>query len=520
MDSRLRRRAVFLAVSLLILAAAVVAVLNKEQFAVMVNQIAGEEVLVLKNAADKSGTGDNQNISNQAGANVQSAGSTVQKVENGFVQDVLDENGMIIGSDLSAFMSDETFFDPEKPGYTALLENETRTLSMMATSVEKDLRVIVVDGLGRKVRGQSLYVTLEKDGIRQTSDAAGTSETDIEQQSRNNEQLSGDDAQLQDKNLAAFSERKQAGEAMPGDSMGTTAQENGGYKDLDQDGMIYIGGLKPGRYTLTLQPVKGYEIAEASLPVSVKDKLEYRIIDDISAYIKTEDEIDASKEDTEVNGAGQDIDGTEETALKESDGRSRAGIDVSKWNKDIDWARVKAAGVDFAIIRCGYRGSSSGVLVEDPYFLKNIEGAKANGISVGVYFFTQATTEVEAVEEASMAVSLCRDYKLDYPVFIDTEGAGGNGRADGLGVRERTAVCRAFCETVESAGLDAGVYASRNWWYNNLTASELAPYTTWLAEYRREPLYTGKYQIWQYTSNGNVDGIDGRVDLNVSYLGY
>lgn len=307
---------------------------------------------------------------------------------------------------------------------------------------------------------------------------------------------------------------------MTKDSMGTTAQENGGYKDLDQDGMIYIGGLKPGKYTLTLQPVEGYEIAEASLPVSVKDKLEYRIIDDISAYIKTEDEIDASKEDTEVNGAGQDIDGTEETALKESDGRSRAGIDVSKWNKDIDWARVKAAGVDFAIIRCGYRGSSSGVLVEDPYFLKNIEGAKANGISVGVYFFTQATTEVEAVEEASMAVSLCRDYNLDYPIFIDTEGAGGNGRADGLGVRERTAVCRAFCETVESAGLDAGVYASRNWWYNNLTASELAPYTTWLAEYRSEPLYTGKYQIWQYTSNGSVDGIDGRVDLNVSYLGY
>lgn len=455
MDSRLRRRAVLLAVSLLILIGAVVAAKNKEEFAVMVNRTAED---------------------NQA-----------KEAESGFVQEVLDENGMIIGSDPSAFMRDETFFDPKKPGYAALLENETRTLSMMATSVEKDLRVIVVDGLGRKVKGQSFYVTLEGE---ETEKKEPVSDNDA------------DTEQPEDKNFAAFQDR------------------NDGYKDLDQDGMIYIGGLKPGKYTLTLQPVGGYEIAEASLPVSVKDKLEYRIIEDISAYIKTEDEIDAAKEDTEVNGAGQDTDGTEETALKESDGRSRTGIDVSKWNKDIDWAKVKAAGVDFAIIRCGYRGSSSGVLVEDPYFLKNIQGAKANGISVGVYFFTQAVTEVEAVEEASMAVSLCRDYGLEYPVFIDTEGAGGNGRADGLGVPERTAVCRAFCETVENAGFDAGVYASRNWWYHNLTASELSPYTTWLAEYRSAPLYTGKYQIWQYTSNGSVDGIDGRVDLNVSYLGY
>ena len=119
-----------------------------------------------------------------------------------------------------------------------------------------------------------------------------------------------------------------------------------------------------------------------------------------------------------------------------------------------------------------------------------------------------------------MVISLCRDYNLDYPVFIDTEGAGGNGRADGLGVRERTAVCRAFCETIESAGRKAGVYASRNWWYHNLTASELSDYVTWLAEYRSDPLYTGKYQIWQYTSNGSIDGMKGRVDLNISYLGY
>lgn len=469
MDSKLFRRAMLLAASLLILAGMVVAVKNEDKFAAMVNRMAGREVLAVRTDA----------ASNQGQNSAETSGG--QKVENGFVQDVLDENGMILGSDLSAFMADETFFDPEASGYISVMNNETRTLSMMATSVEKDLRIIVVDGLGRKVKGQSLYVTLEGEGIEKTASGA---------------------------------------DSISGNASDALSAKEDGYKDLDQDGMIYIGGLRAGRYTLTLQPVKGYEIAAASLPIQVKDKLEYRIIDDISAYIKTEDEIDAAIEDTEVNEAGLDIDGTEETVLKESDGRFRAGIDVSKWNQDIDWEKVREAGVEFAIIRCGYRGSSSGVLVEDPYFIKNIEGAKAAGISVGVYFFTQATTEVEAVEEASMVVSLCRDYQLDYPIFIDTEGAGGNGRADGLGVRERTAVCRAFCETIESAGLDAGVYASRNWWYNNLTASELAPYKTWLAEYRSEPLYTGKYQIWQYTSNGSVDGINGRVDLNVSYLGY
>lgn len=484
MDSKVRRLAAFLAVSVLIFICAVVAALNPEKTAGLVNGIAGEEIIAVAGSTDRDGQE-----------------KPAQTVQNGFVQDVLDENGMIIGSDLTAFQQDETFFDPKKPGYMALLEGREQTLTMMATSVEKDLRILIVDGLGHTVGGHDFYVTLTDENgevLSATGNADGQQET-------------GTEKAVQDKNLAAFdSSRHQNGQA----------EENDGYKDLDQDGIIYIGGLKAGDYTVTLKPEEGFEIANESLSVSVKDKLEYRIIDDISALIKTEDEIDATREDTGVKEAGADIDGTEETAFKESDGRSRTGIDVSKWNGDIDWARVKNAGVDFAIIRCGYRGSSSGVLVEDPYFIRNIKGASENGIAVGLYFFTQAVNEVEAVEEASMVLSLCREYKLDYPVFIDTEGAGGNGRADGLGVRERTAVCRAFCETVESEGLRAGVYASRNWWYNNLTASELSPYVTWLAEYRSEPLYTGKYQIWQYTSNGSVDGINGRVDLNISYLGY
>ena len=147
-----------------------------------------------------------------------------------------------------------------------------------------------------------------------------------------------------------------------------------------------------------------------------------------------------------------------------------------------------------------------------------MKGAKASGMPVGVYFFTQAVNEVEAVEEASAVLQLIREYQLDYPVFIDTEGAGGSGRADNLDVETRTLVCEAFCRTIENAGYHAGVYASRNWYNNMLYADRLdSQYCVWLAEYRSVPLYQGYYQLWQYTSKGKIDGISGNVDMNISY---
>ena len=162
------------------------------------------------------------------------------------------------------------------------------------------------------------------------------------------------------------------------------------------------------------------------------------MLQDISFLVKTEDEIDPAVEDTGVREAEEDADGTE-TNVRLADGASVFGIDVSKWNKEIDWQKVKAAGVEYAIIRCGYRGASTGALVEDPYFEKNIKNATEAGVRVGVYFFTQATTPVEAVEEASMVLMLCNQYQISFPLYIDTEGAGGNGRADGLDVETRTA---------------------------------------------------------------------------------
>ena len=199
-------------------------------------------------------------------------------------------------------------------------------------------------------------------------------------------------------------------------------------------------------------------------------------------------------------------------------GTTATGIDVSKWQGTIDWPTVKAAGIEFAIIRVGYRGSKTGVLVEDPTFKQNIEGATKAGLKVGVYFFTQAITEAEAVEEASMALSLTKNYNLAFPIFVDTENGSGNARANGLDKATRTACVSAFCKTIQNSGRTAGVYASKSWYKSKLNTDQLNSYCIWVAQYNTTCTYTGKYNIWQYTQTGRVPGIKGNVDLNISYM--
>lgn len=394
-----------------------------------------------------------------------SAADNTGDIAGGFIE----EDGKVHGADLSAFMRDSDFFDSEVSNSTnqATYEevdengNPVRSLTVLASSVERDIRVKIVDDRGDTVTGQEFAVEVADTGV---------------------------------------------------------------YVDEDKDGVILISGIKPGEYKLSLDRRDGFRVPESPVNVRVKSIVSYTVIDDIDYFVHAESEVDILKEDTASDNIdSEDEDDTQYTALldmtEERENAVQLGIDVSKWNGSIDWEIVKAEGVDFAIIRCGYRGSSSGWLIEDPYFYENLEGAKRAGIRVGVYFFTQATNLVEAVEEASMVVSLLGDRGIDYPVFIDTEGAGGNGRADGLDAGTRTAVVNAFCQTIQNAGLDAGVYASRNWYLNNLNVDELGSQKVWLAEYRQTPEYEGRYDMWQYTSSGAVAGIEGRVDLNISYLG-
>ncbi len=203
-------------------------------------------------------------------------------------------------------------------------------------------------------------------------------------------------------------------------------------------------------------------------------------------------------------------------------GSGNLGIDVSRYNGNIDWNAVKNSGVSYVIIRCGYRGSASGALVEDSAFRKNIQGASNAGLKVGVYFFTQAVNEVEAVEEASMVLSLIKGYNLTYPVFLDVEvTSGNNGRADHISVDTRTAVCNAFCQTIQNSGYKAGIYANKTWLTTHINTPALTGYKIWLAQYAAAPSYSRtKYDMWQYSSKGKVAGISGNVDMNISYMGY
>ena len=205
-------------------------------------------------------------------------------------------------------------------------------------------------------------------------------------------------------------------------------------------------------------------------------------------------------------------------AIQTSVNGSKFGIDISRHNGKIDWNAVKSSGVDYVIIRCGYRGSSSGALITDQNFQSNIKGATAAGLKVGIYVFSQAVNEVEAVKEASLAVSLAKGYKLTYPIFIDTESSGG--RADKIDVATRTAVVNAFCQTVQSAGYQAGIYASKTWFETKLSMGSVGNYRIWLAQYAAAPTYSGRYDMWQYSSKGTISGINGKVDLNLSYLAY
>ena len=194
------------------------------------------------------------------------------------------------------------------------------------------------------------------------------------------------------------------------------------------------------------------------------------------------------------------------------------GIDVSTWNGNIDWNKVKNSGVSYVIIRTGFRGSTQGALVEDNRFRQNIQGATNAGLKVGVYFFSQAVNEVEAVEEASMVLSQIKGYPITYPVFIDVEPSGGRG--DALSSGERTKVINAFCQTIQNAGYKAGIYANKTWLAQKMNISALSGYKIWLAQYNSTVTYSGRYDMWQYSDKGTVAGINGQVDMNLSYLSY
>lgn len=195
---------------------------------------------------------------------------------------------------------------------------------------------------------------------------------------------------------------------------------------------------------------------------------------------------------------------------------SKKGIDVSRYQGNINWSKVAAEGVEYAFIRAGVRGSTEGTLSEDSHFEANIEGALDNDIAVGVYFFSQAVTEEEAVEEARMVLSMIEPYEVTYPVVIDMEEVtSDNARTRDLTKEEYTKNCIAFCETVRQAGYTPMIYGNLKSFMLMLDMEKLEEYDKWFAYYNTPVYFPYQFSVWQYTSEGAVGGITGDVDMNV-----
>ncbi len=205
------------------------------------------------------------------------------------------------------------------------------------------------------------------------------------------------------------------------------------------------------------------------------------------------------------------------------------GIDISKWQGRIDWSKVKADGIDYAFIQVGFRGyGDSGLLsdaTKDPYFDYNMENAINAGIKVGVYVFSQAITEAEAIEEAEYILDAIGSYKISMPLVLDYEyastdtGLGGRLYKAKLSRTKATKVCMAFCKEIDAAGFTPMVYANKSMLSDQLDAKQIsnAGYRIWLANYTNKTTYSGDFDFWQYSEKGKVNGISGDVDMNFYY---
>lgn len=192
---------------------------------------------------------------------------------------------------------------------------------------------------------------------------------------------------------------------------------------------------------------------------------------------------------------------------------TKIGIDVSKWQEEIDWEKVKNSGVEFAIIRVGYQTEYDGEYVVDPYFVQNIEGAKGVGLPVGIYFYSYAKTLAQATEQAEWVTEQLSDYEIDLPIAFDWE-SWTSFNTTGMSFYTINKVANTFLDKLTENGYKAMLYGSSSYlkdiWYPS-------KYDTWLAHYTSKTNYDGDYFLWQMCDTGRVDGIDNYVDINIMY---
>ena len=192
------------------------------------------------------------------------------------------------------------------------------------------------------------------------------------------------------------------------------------------------------------------------------------------------------------------------------------GIDVSKFQGNIDWEQVKNAGISYVMLRIGLRGYGSGKLVMDDRFYENLRGAKEQGLKTGVYFFSAAISEEEAREEAAFVLQAIEGQEMEMPIVFDTEPIlYDTARTDELTGKQLTKITAAFCDAVQAAGYQPMVYANAKRLTTVLYLEELTDYPLWLADYRMQPDFPYAFTMWQFTESGKVPGIEGAVDIDL-----
>ena len=285
------------------------------------------------------------------------------------------------------------------------------------------------------------------------------------------------------------------------------------------------------------EPTEETDIPDGTEPSeedSVKAVSGTEPVQNMAAEVGSMDDAEDPQSSSNMEGGSQtgaEVDVSKAAASENETAEATLGIDVSKYQGTIDWGQVKASGVDFAMVRVGYRAKTTGILYEDPGARYNLQEANANGIQTGAYFFSSAVTQEEAREEAEWVASFIAKYKITYPVAYNCEDfQSPDSRQNGLSMEERTQIACAFLDTVAAKGYTPMFYASRNemegnaQWNMDTLGSR---YKVWVSQYPEKPFpetpkssYSRAHDMWQYTSKGQVAGIRGNVDVNVAYFGY
>lgn len=358
-----------------------------------------------------------------------------------------------IGNDLYGFMDDDSFFDGEVSVLEQLIE-QSQKLVLDMISVERNIRIKVKNYRGEIILGQEFKVILN---------------------------------------------------------------DKTEYIDEDKDGIIEISNLQPGEYDVRLMPVEDYVVPAIAEIIMVKASVEYIPINDIGLFVKEEREVHILAEESSFIAANRRASEEQITTLDEIKDRNTIGVTLSSRNAMVDWAQLKEEGIDFVILRVGYRGNETASIIADSKFDMYATAAIKAGISVGVVFESQAVNKLEAVEEASFVLEAIDNHYLSYPIFLDMQGAGVEGRNESLTAGERTDVAIAFNETIMSAGYASGIYAASYQLEENFNMEYLTNYHIWMGEYQKAPSYDSYYDMWQLTANGRVMGVAELVQISIAY---